>query len=231
MSPFAAALKIGTTACILTLLEEGLLPDDVILHDAVIATRQISHEGTGHAAVLLEDGRTRDALDLQQAFLAHAVKHLAGRDDETNWLLGIWSYTLKALATKPELLIGGVDWISKKYLLETFRENEGLTWQDPWLQSLDLEYHNIDPAKGLFHMLNPGKIIAEFNDSVRRPEATREPPADTRARGRGLAVAQMQKSQAPYVINWDSISLENTCHLPMPDPFETYEAEVAELTA
>src|SRR6266403_3039979 len=33
MSPFATALKIGTTACVLTLLEEGCLPEGVILHD------------------------------------------------------------------------------------------------------------------------------------------------------------------------------------------------------
>src|SRR5947199_6975717 len=57
MSPFATALKVGTTALILTLLEEGSLPDDVILLDAVLATRQISHEGTGHAVVQLADGR------------------------------------------------------------------------------------------------------------------------------------------------------------------------------
>src|SRR6184192_2556879 len=59
MSPYATALKIGTTALVLTLIEEGNPPDDVILQDAVLATRQISHEGTGRAVVALEDGRTR----------------------------------------------------------------------------------------------------------------------------------------------------------------------------
>src|SRR6187397_1728582 len=85
MSPFATALKVGTTACVLTLMEEGSLPDDVLLRDAVIATRQISHEGTGRALVELEDGRSRDALDLQDAFLAHAQRVLGGRDEETDW--------------------------------------------------------------------------------------------------------------------------------------------------
>lgn len=61
MSPFACALKLGTTAAILTLLEEGQLASDVILHDAVLATRHISHEGTGAAVVLLEDGQSRSA--------------------------------------------------------------------------------------------------------------------------------------------------------------------------
>ncbi len=222
MSPFATALKIGTTACLLTLMEEGCLPDDVILEDAVCATRQISHTGTGRGTVRLEDGRTRDALDIQDGFLDHARRHLTGRDDETDWLLESWRFTLDALRTKPELLLGGVDWISKKYLLETFREAEQLSWQDPWLQSLDLEYHNIDPEKGLFFALVPAKAIGEWNALVRRPEAARTPPNDTRAHGRGKAVSFFQDQSIPYVINWDSISIENSSNLPMPDPFDTY---------
>ena len=34
--------------------------------------------------------------------------------------------------------------------MEAFVEAEGLSWDDPWLQSIDLEYHNIDPLSGLF---------------------------------------------------------------------------------
>jgi proteasome accessory factor A len=230
MSPFATALKVGTTVLILNLLEEGNLPEDVILSDAVMSTRLISHEGTGRGAVLLDDGRTRDALDIQDEFLAHATRALRGRDDETDWTLESWSFTLEALRTKPELLVGGVDWISKRWLLDTFREAEGLSWQDPWLQSLDLEYHNINPAKGLFFALTPAKRIGEFNDSVRRPEAMRTAPADTRAHGRGLAVSHFQQQKdLAYVVNWDSISVENATHLPMPDPFETYESHVRAL--
>ena len=229
MSPFATALKVGTTALVLTLLEEGSLPDDVILLDAVLATRQISHEGTGHAVVSLDDGRTRSALDIQQDFLVHANRELGGRDEETDWILQSWAFTLEALANNPELLLGGVDWISKKWLLETFRESEDLTWQDPWLQSLDLEYHNINPGKGLFFALPAAKGIAEFNQRLRRPVAMSSPPADTRARGRGKAISIFQEHKLPYVINWDSISIDNTPYLAMPDPFDTYEAQVGEM--
>ena len=231
ISPFATALKVGTTVCVLTLVEEGQLPDDVILANAVAATRQISHEGTGRGVVLLEDGRTRDALDIQDEFLAHAMRHLRGRDEETDWILESWRFTLDALRTRPELLIGGVDWVSKKYLLETFREAEGLGWDDPWLQSLDLEYHNLDPAKSLFHALTPAKTIGEWNDRVRRPEAMLVPPQDTRAHGRGRAVKLFQTGQIPYVINWDSIAIDNVAPLAMPDPFHTYVDEVERLIA
>src|SRR6201988_4876414 len=47
MSPFATAPKVGNTALILTLLEEGNLPEDVILLDAVLATREISRDPDG----------------------------------------------------------------------------------------------------------------------------------------------------------------------------------------
>ena len=123
-----------------------------------IATRQISHEGTGpRASCSWRMAARAPRSTSSDEFLAHAQRALGGRDEETDWILESWAFTLDALGTKPELLIGGVDWISKKWLLETFRESEGLTWQDPWLQSLDLEYHNINPAKGLFFALTPAK--------------------------------------------------------------------------
>ena len=42
MSPFATAMKIGTTHLVLSLLEEDRLPRDVALQDAVLSTRMIS---------------------------------------------------------------------------------------------------------------------------------------------------------------------------------------------
>src|SRR6266480_3357259 len=116
MSPFASALKVGTTACILTLLEA--------------------------------DG-----------------KYLQGRDAEIDWLLESWSFVLDSFATNSEALIGGVDWITKRWLLGKFAEAESLSWDDPWLLSLDLEYHNIDPSRGLFFQVKAGKRITDWNQS------------------------------------------------------------------
>src|SRR6266446_538776 len=226
MSPFATALKIGTTACVLSLLEDGRLPKNLSLSDAVQSTRDISRDPTGAWIVRLENGKTIGGLEIQWQFCELAQKYLGGAHEETDWLLESWSFTLEALGNKPESLIGGVDWITKKWLLEMFMESEGLTWDDPWLQSLDLEYHNIDPAKGLFFGVNPAKRIGEWNNSVRRNEASYHPPANTRAAGRAQAVAWFQKSDQPYVINWDSIACDSRDFLVMGNPFESYTAEV-----
>ena len=226
MSPFATALKVGTTACVLTLLEQNRLTKNLSLLDAVQSTRDISRDPTGAWIVRLENGRTMASLDLQWEFQQLAQKHLAGVDEQTDWLIESWSYTLDAIANKPDALIGGVDWITKKWLLETFMEAEKVGWDDPWLQSLDLEYHNIDPTRGLFFGVTAAKRIGEWNHSVRRADATITPPANTRASGRSRAVAAFQKRQQPYVINWDSIACEGRDFLLMGDPFNTYNDEV-----
>ncbi|MEP6820746.1 MAG: proteasome accessory factor PafA2 family protein [Chthoniobacterales bacterium] len=227
MSPFATALKIGTTACILWLLENRLLERDFTLRDAVQSTRDISRDQTQSWIVELESGDTIGSVDLQWEFCELARRHLAGSSEEADWILESWSFTLEALENRREALIGGVDWITKKWLLEAFMKSEDLGWDDPWLQSLDLEYHNIDPEKGLFFGVKGAKRIGEWNQSVVRPDAIHLPPPDTRAAGRARAVAWFQKNKRqPYVINWDSIATEGQDFIVMGDPFRTYEAEV-----
>src|SRR5438874_2033210 len=163
MSPFANALKIGTTACILSLLEEGRLPKNFILADAVQSPRDVSRDPAQRWIVRLENGKTISALDVQWEFHDLAQKYLRNSSAETNWLLENWGFVLEAIPHNRHALIGGVDWITKKWLLDAFVESEGLSWDDPWLQSIDLEYHNIDPRRGLFFGVTPGKGIAEWN--------------------------------------------------------------------
>ncbi len=227
MSPFATALKLGTTACVLTLLEEGKFPRGLVLDDAVVATRELSHRPDGPWTVQLENGTVVGALDVQWRFLEAAARHLQGRDAEIDWLIESWSFVLESLTNNQPALIGGVDWITKRWLLESFIKEEGLSWNDPWLLSLDLEYHNIDPARGLFFGVKSGKRIADWNESVRSKSAGSRPPANSRAAGRALAVDYFRRSDLPYVINWDSIAAGPQQILIMSDPFRTYAREVS----
>ncbi|HEU0275202.1 MAG TPA: proteasome accessory factor PafA2 family protein [Candidatus Udaeobacter sp.] len=231
MSPYATALKIGTTACVLSLLEDGRLPRNLVLADAVQSTRDISRDPTHQWIVHLENGKTVGALDVQWEFYRLAQKHLRNSSAETNWLLENWAFVLEVIRNNQQALIGGVDWITKKWLLEAFVESEGLSWDDPWLQSIDLEYHNIDSSRGLFFAVKPGKRIAEWNNNVRRSNAVHVPPANTRASGRARAVSFFRNCDSPYVINWDSIACDNRDFLVMGDPFQTYNEEVERFLA
>jgi len=231
ISPFATALKVGTTACVLSLLERGSLPRDLTLADSVQSTRDISRSASGEWIARLENGKTMDAIDVQWRFFRLAQKHLTGRDAETDWILESWNFVLEALESNHGALIGGVDWITKKWLLDMLIEAEGLAWDDPWLQSIDLEYHNIAPAKGLFFGVKSSKRIDDWNQSVRRSAATTTPPNNTRAAGRARAVEFFQKRSSTFIINWDSIATEGRDFLLMGDPFQTYEREVSQFLA
>ncbi len=231
MSPFATAMKVGTTHLVLTLLEEDKLPRDVALQDPVLSTRMISRACRIDSPVLRADGCTDTAIGLQEKFLT-AAQSLAGRDAETDWLLDRWGWLLDALRRDAvEEMLGAVDWVSKKWLLDTFRAEQGVTWSDPWLESLDLEYHNLHAARGLFHGLPCEEGIERFNREAFQPTFLRSAPTDTRAYARGQAVAHCLETSEPCVINWDSVSLGASSSLAMPDPLMTYSDEVLGLFA
>ena len=164
--PASLLLKVGTTSLALDLLEMNCLPK-MMLDDAVAAFRQLSHQPDGPWLVRLADGRSVDAVDVAPAVPQRRARaNWRGRDAETDALLAVWGETLAALATDPESLVGRVDWITKRWLLQQFCEREKIHWHDPWLKSQDLEYHQIDPARSL------GLALA------RTPPAWEIPPLD-----------------------------------------------------
>ncbi len=145
MSEWATALKVGTTALVLALVEAGAAPE-IELAQPIEALKAISRDQSHQWKVELRDGRTISAIDLQRLYL-DAARQLV-EDEETAWLLREWEQVLHDLERDVSLAGDRVDWVAKKNLLGALREAENLEWSDPWLQAIDLEYHNIDPASG-----------------------------------------------------------------------------------
>ena len=86
-------------------------------------------------------------------------------------------------------------------------EAEGLQWEDPILQSLDLEYHNLNPERGLYLSLcNEGSVV-EVIEQNRVYDAIHRAPQDTRARIRGQAVDQERDHIKN--IHWTGIEFNN----------------------
>ena len=224
MSEYATALKVGTTALLLDLLEEGIV-SEITLLDPVQAIRDISRDMDFKWEVQLENGRYTTATDIQFQYLELAQRYLKGRDEEVDWVLDEWRFVLNGLMYDPMSLMDRVDWVTKKWLLETFIENEGLEWHDPWIQSLDLEYHNLNPKKGLYLDLLERGAIKRIVDVERINQAIVTPPADTRALARSQVMRALSSQKSRYVIDWDSIYVEEDKYLNLEDPFLTYQAE------
>lgn len=240
MAEVATALKIGTTALVLQLIEERHAPSGLEVHEPVEVLQEISRDQQRAWLVTLETGKTISAIDLQEQYLEAVRRHCRGQDEETDWVLKEWESVLTDLRGDYANVVGRVDWASKLWLLETFREEEGLDWDDPWLKSLDLEYHNLHPQRGLFFALQEqGRVPRVTTDSVVEL-AEQHPPRNTRAFGRGELVRHLLDQKPPierddeadgrfspaYVINWSAFELRGHLPFPMPNPFKTYVQEV-----
>ncbi len=227
MMEYATALKVGTTALVLQLLEEQerVICDDIKLLDPVQAIRDISRDMTYRWEVQLEDGRYTTATEIQRTYLDLAERHLRGRDQESDWVLDEWRFVIDALEHDPGCLVDRVDWVAKKWLLEYFMREEGLDWQDTWIQSLDLEYHNLNAARSLYFDLYERGMVKRVVSDEQINQAITHPPVDTRAGARSRVMRALTDQKVRYQIDWDSICVGDDKFLSLDDPFLTYGRE------
>ena len=205
MSEWATALKVGTTALVLGLIERGKAPQ-LEIAQPVNATKSISRDQNYDWIIELSDGRKISAIDIQRLYLKAAEGEHKG-DSEMGWLLREWETVLNDLQRDVTSTGDRVDWAAKKFLLSSFREEEKLAWSDPWLQSIDLEYHNIQPDQGLFYELQRQGSMRTLISEKEIKDAIFSPPETTRAWFRGRAVARF--NHAISSIQWDEIAFSD----------------------
>ncbi len=187
MCEYATALKVGTTRLVLNLIERGQAPT-VMLEDPVAAVKMISRDSTLKGRIRLRDGRTMSALELQRLYCEAARRQLGPGEGDIQWILHEWDQVLRFLDEDRSQLIGRIDWVTKFWLLETFAESEKVSWEDPWLTSLDLEYHNLDPDRGLFLGLEADGRAKRLTTETDIEAAMTAGPSDTRGGIRGLCI-------------------------------------------
>jgi proteasome accessory factor PafA2 len=191
MCEYATALKVGTTWLVLELIARGAAPA-LGLEDPVAAVKVLSRDPDLKAVVRRSQGGTLSGMDIQTAYYQAASRTLAGRDEETDWILREWGDTLACLETDRSRLVGRVDWVTKLWLLETFMAEERVAWEDPWLASLDLEYHNVDPERGLFLGLEAEGRTRRLVGETEIERALTNGPLDTRGGIRGLCIRRFR---------------------------------------
>jgi proteasome accessory factor A len=205
MSEIATFLKAGTTALVLSMIEDSFMTVDLTLSQPVGALKTISRDPSCTAQVTLADGRTVTAVDLQWEYLAWVKKYLEHQDvDEiTAEVLSRWEQTLSALEVDPMTLDRQLDWVAKYRMLEAYQERHHLDWSDSKLAMVDLQYHDIRTANSIYYkMVEQGQI----DTMVSEEEILRgvsEPPHDTRAYFRGKVLGRF--SSDITAASWDGI--------------------------
>jgi Pup amidohydrolase len=207
MSPFATRLKIGTTALVLEALSRD--PNRVWpqLAEPLAALPAISRDPSFHWEVKMTGRKPSTALAVQGEYLA-AVKAVCDLSvPEKAALVEAWEAVLGDLATDVMRCRNRLDWVAKMCLVREFQAAQKLGPEDPWLQSLDLEYHRLDQEEGLYYGLEQSGAMVGVPDEAAVRRAVGEPPHTTRAYVRGKCVQKFPA--AVESAQWDHITLQS----------------------
>jgi len=205
MSQVSTFLKVGSTSILLAMIEDGALKDDLLPANPVTAVRQISHDPTLRATILLDDGRRLTALDLQEALLeqarAWADRHglesvgvEVGRE-----VLERWAEVLSSLRADDGRAARWVDWVAKARILDAYGARHSVAEGSPRMRAIDLQYHDLRPERCLATRAGLVEIVEEAEAA----RAVDEPPSDTRAYFRGRCLGKFGDSVV--AANWDSM--------------------------
>jgi proteasome accessory factor A len=222
MAEVATYLKVGTTAAVLAMLEDGAFRQDCVLEDPVRAIKEISHDPTCRRTVRLRRGGERTALELQREYLEAVAAYYATTEQppEVTDLLTRWDRVLGQLATDPRQCARELDWVCKWELLEAYRTRKGLAFDDQRLSMLDLQYHDVRRDRGLYFHLEQEGYVERLLTDEEIGRALRMPPADTRAYFRGMCLQKFPEQV--YGASWSSVLLETgestVTRVPMSDP-------------
>jgi proteasome accessory factor PafA2 len=207
MSEYTTYLKLGTTMIVLQMLEEGFLREDVTLRNPVRAFKEISHDPTCKALVVLNNGKQMTAIDIQRCFHAAAQRYIATHPEchpTYPAIVAEWGTVLDRLASDPMQLYHEIEWVMKLHLLTNYMARRHSGWNDPRIAMMDLQYHDVRPEKGLYFLLERNGTARRMLTEAEIVRAIDDPPEDTRAYFRGQCLKKF-KNQI-WGVNWDSIS-------------------------
>lgn len=230
-------LKVGTTALVLDVIEEGpqfgLDLSDLALARPVHAVHAVSRDPSLRATVALADGRELTALALQRIYLDRVAKLLDARDPDprATHVVETWAHILDLLERDPMECAELLDWPAKLRLLEGFRHRENLGWSAPRLQLVDLQYSDVRLDKGLYNRLVARGSMKRLVTEQQVLDAVDNPPTDTRAYFRGECLRRFGADIA--AASWDSVIFDlggdSLVRIPTLEPLRGSKAHVGAL--
>jgi proteasome accessory factor A len=234
LSEVATFLKVGTTALVLAMIEDGWLTRDLLPARPVQALRHVSYDLTLERPIELADGSSITALDAQWELHDRARKfaeeqglECIGGDEVGREVLHRWEAALHGLETDPASLAPTVDWVAKHRLIDGYRDRHGLEWDDARLAAMDLQYHDLRPERSLAARVGLERLVSEEEATA----AMTEPPPDTRAFFRGRCLQRWPESIV--AANWDSLVFDvggdPLRRVPMMEPLRGTRSHVGSL--
>jgi len=235
MSEFTTLMKIGVTAVVLSMIEEGYTVPNIELEDPVKAIREISRDTTLKRRVKLEDGRELTGIEIQRIYLERAYDYLASTevDSITEDIVQKWENILNKLEEDPMQLSRQIDWVMKKELMVSYMARKDCGWDDPRILLMDLQYHDVNRSRGLYYVLEKMDMAEKVVEEEDIQLAMSEPPQTTRAKIRGDFIRFAREKNRSYTVDWTYLKLNGYWEetILCMDPFSSSDRRVEELIA
>ena len=205
MSPFATRLKVGTMALVLESLVREPEYRGRMIARPLDTLRTISRDPDWRWELALDDGSKSTALEIQRTYLDQVKVVCDLNAPDRVALVREWENVLDDLERDPLCCRDRLDWVAKYALIKEFAEGEGVALEDPWIRSLDLEYHRLDHAAGLYYGLEEAGLMRGSPGETDVLEACDLPPDTTRAAIRGRCLEKFGKHVR--AAQWDHVIL------------------------
>src|SRR2546429_2450847 len=196
------------------------------------ATRHLPRSDV-EKAIKLKDERTLTALQMQLEYLEYATRYVdsISPDPATKDVLARWTDVLMKLESDPMQLSRELDWVIKKAWIDKFMDRHRLSWRDPKVSLLDLQYHDIRPEKGVYYRLALNDQVDRITDDETIEQAKHVPPQTTRARLRGEFIRQANLKGKDCRVDWVYLKLNDPERetIVCKDPFQSHDERVERL--
>ncbi len=198
----AEFLKLGTTTLVLDMAEAGVLDDLPRLQRPVHALHTVVADPELRASIRWGQ-RSVTALEVQRLYWERArafVRDSATPSLEAAEIVELWGRTLDGLERDPHSQVGRVDWVTKRFLLET--AGQGQSWAVR--KTIDLKMHELGPG-GTLAGLEAAELAPRLVSEDDVKAAIERPPGDSPAQRRSRLIRELAGVDTEVTVYWDRV--------------------------
>jgi proteasome accessory factor A len=206
------------------MIEEDYLNNlDCDLVDPLQSLKDVSQNINLDKNLRLSSGNQLNSIEIQYSYLTKAIEFNKNISKSNYFakIIEMWKSTLSALDKDTSQLIGKIDWLTKKYLIDKIKQESKSNAIDV-LKSMDIQYSELTNQENIFNILIKNNIVESFYDENEIEYCELNPPHSSRAYFR----ANMLKKYPSYIsaASWDNVILDldpnkSLLRIPTTDPY------------
>ncbi len=203
-SQMAEYLKVSTTLLMLKLHEEGYLKKAPRIKKPIKAFHIFNLDPSLKAKVSVSKGMDSSALDLQKWYLQQARRWIQDSPEvemEYIEVVKLWGEVLGLLEEDPGQLIGRLDWVTKRYLLETSGKGQSYMVK----KKIDIGYHELET--GYLDKLEREGIAPKLVSDDEIEEAVKKPSSPRKVRLRSRLIRSIAYNGLKAKVSWNSVQI------------------------